>query len=43
MTQSFRELKKANAEPCFELLDKLLKNIIDNNTQADTEEGKKYR
>jgi PUB domain len=43
MTQCFRELKKANAEPCFELLDKLLKNIIDNNSLAENETGQKYR
>ena len=28
---AFKDLKKKQAEPCFELLDKLLKNIIENN------------
>jgi hypothetical protein len=40
---AFKDLKKKQAEPCFELLDKLLKNIIENNQKEDTEEGKKYR
>ncbi len=35
-------MKKQNAEPCYELLEKLLKNIIDNN-QTDSDEGAKYR
>lgn len=41
MTQSFREMKKGSAEPCFSLLDKLLKNIID--SQPETEESQKFR
>lgn len=35
ISQSFRELKKGSAEPCFELLDRLLKNIIDNSVDGD--------
>jgi hypothetical protein len=41
MTQSFKELKKGSAEPCFELLNKLLKNIID--SQPESEESQKFR
>lgn len=41
MTQSFRELKKGSAEPCFDLLDKLLKKIID--SQPDSVESQKFR
>jgi hypothetical protein len=41
MTQCFKELKKKSAEPCFELLDKLLKNIID--SQPESEESSKFR
>lgn len=35
-------MKKQNAEPCYELLEKLLKNIIEN-AQTESEEGAKYR
>jgi hypothetical protein len=41
MTLCFKELKKKTAEPCFELLDKLLKNIID--SQPESEESQKFR
>jgi hypothetical protein len=35
ITQCFRALKKGNAEPSFDLLDKLLKKIIDSQPESE--------